>query len=78
MCLLTSVRVPLQLIRFISATTARDDNQAILDSLPFLDGSLTSKFGNDECDCSLGEYLTQVAASVFSFTGCESQATYNC
>ena len=64
MCLLTSVRVPLQLIRFISATTARDD-QAILDSPPVSDGSLTSGFGNDECDCALGEYLTQVAASVF-------------
>ena len=72
MCLLTSVRVPLQLIRFISATTACDDNQAILDSPPFLDGSLTLKFGNDECECALGEYLIQVAASVFSFTGCES------
>ena len=67
----------MQLIRFISATTARDDNQVLV-SAPFLDGSLTSRIGNDECDCALDEYLTQVAASVFSFTGCESQATYDC
>ena len=77
MCLLTSVRVPLQLIRFIFATTPCDDNQAILDSPLVLDGSLTSRLGNDECDCALREYLTQVAASLFSFTGCESHATYN-